>query len=184
MKNDKLINLINKLPFYIFVFLILPISFNFAFPQIIAINHNHYEMMQELGKVDMLNYLVEALELEDWDLEAYEVAEQLWQIQVIQIVLTVMQQLIMTVFILFALSMSIYYITRRRIKFGRLFRYTTMGLLVSCFLVLIIRNNSGFVFMGSLLLASMITGFLSYNELKMAVIKDYLGEENMNNGVY
>lgn len=184
MKHLKLAQLVKKIPFYIFVILILPITFNFAFPMIVEINHSHYEMMDELGEVAMMNYLMETLELDVWDLTDYDVSEQLWQIQVIQIMLVVMQQFISTIFVVLVLAMSIFYLTRRRIKFGNLFRYAVIGMLVSGFIVLLTKQTSLVVFVGSLLVAASITGLLSYSELKMAIIKDYFGEENINNGVY
>lgn len=184
MKNLKIAAFVNKIPLYIFVILILPTSFNFAFPMIVEINHNHYEMMSELGEVAMLDYLMENLELAVWDLSADDVTDSLWQIQVIQIVLTVMQQLVLTVFVLFVVAMAIYYLTRRRIKFKQLFRYAALGLLVGGFVMLLAGTTHTLVFLMSLVLAACLTGVLSYNELKMAITKDYLAEENINNGIY
>ena len=184
MKNLKIASFINKIPIYIYIFLILPTAFNFAFPMIVEINHNHYEMMEEMGELAMLEYLIESIDMEVWDLSDYDVAEQLWQIQVIQISLTVMQQLMSTIFVLFAMAMAIYYITRRRIKFGRLFKYSATGLLFGGFVMLIAQTPDTIIYLSSFALAASVTGFLSYNELKMAVVKDYFGEENINNGVY
>jgi len=184
MKKSKITHLINKIPIYIVVILIIPIAFNYAFSRIVDINHNHYEMIEELGKIEMVEHLMKTLEIEVWDLSDYDIAEKLWQIQVIQIVLTIMQQLVSTLFVLFALSMSIFYLTRRRIHFSNLFRYSVIGLLTGGFFVLVPKTMNPIVFIGSLILASLITGLLSYNELKMSIIKDYFGEENINNGVY
>ena len=184
MKKSKITHLVNKIPIYIAVILIIPIAFNYAFSRIVDINHNHYEMIEDLGQVEMMEYLMKTLELEVWDLSDYDIVEQLWQIQVIQIALTIMQQFVSTLFVLFALSMSIFYLTRHRIRFGNLFRYSTIGLLTGGFFVLVTRTMNPIVLIGSFILASVITGLLSYNELKMSIIKDYFGEENINNGVY
>ena len=184
MKNLKIASFINKIPLYIYIFLILPSAFNFAFPMIVEVNHNHYEMMEEMGEVAMLAYLMESIDMGVWDLSDYDVTEQLWQIQVIQITLTVIQQLLSTTFVLFAMAMAIYYLTRRRIKFGRLFKYSVTGVLLGGFLMLMVQTPNTMIYLSSFALAASITGFLSYNELKMAVVKDYFGEENINNGVY
>lgn len=182
--ENKVRHFLQRIPLYIYIVLIVPITFNYAAPRIIHINHNHYEMMEEMGEEQMFLYLIANTDLEDLELEGYNISEQLWQIQIIQIIFLILQTLMTTLLILFALAMTPYYLSRRRIKFKLLLKYASFGLLVSSFIILINGDGSILIFISSLVLASGIHGFLSFKEMSGALTKDYLGEEHTDYGVY
>ena len=184
MKDLGIGRFLQKIPLYIYIIFIVPIAFNHAAPRIVEVNHHHYAMMEELGKEQMFLYLTENMDINMLELEGYQLSEQLWQIQMVQISLVALQTLMTILFILFALAMAPYYLSRKHIKFKLLLKYASFGLLVSSFIVLIGRDGGILTFMGSLVVASSIHGFLCFNEMNRAMTKDYLGEEHTDYGVY
>ena len=184
MKDFNIRHFLQKIPLYIYIIFIVPVTFNHAAPRIVQVNHYHYEMMEEMGEEQMFLYLAETMDINILELESYNLSEQLWQIQMVQISLVILQTLITVLFILFALAMTPYYLSRRRIKFKLLLKYANFGLLVSSFIMLVSGDGGILIFTGSLVLASSIYGFLCFKEMSGAMTKDYLGEEHTNNGVY